>query len=254
MNTTKLILPVFLALSLCFHLPALEVPPLTGPVQDTAGLLSQSEKQDLEEYLLALDRQTGVQIAVLTIPSLEGESLEDFSMKTAETWKLGQAEEDNGALLLVALAERAIRIETGYGLEGTLTDAKSGLIIRQVIAPRFRAERYGQGIIEAVRNMAGIATGNEEIVSEKVRNPDEENSGGNMAGLIFFILFFLLMRGGLGKRGGLLGALFLGSMLGGRRGGSSGFGGGGFSGGGFGGGGFSGGGGGFGGGGASGGW
>lgn len=249
MNNRKRILTVFLAFTFFFSLSALEVPPLTSPVADTAGILSPSEKQELEDYLRALDRQTGVQMAVLTIPSLEGESLEAFSMKTAETWKLGQEGEDNGAILLVALAERAIRIETGYGLEGTLTDAKSGLIIRQVIAPHFRAERYGQGILEAVRNMAGIATGNEEIVSEKVRNPDEDTPGGNYAGLIFFILFFLLMRGGLGRRGGLLGALFLGSMLGGRRGGSSGFGGGGFSGGGF-----SGGGGGFGGGGASGGW
>lgn len=249
MNKRNLILPVVLVFTLLVPLSALEVPPLASPVVDTAGILSASEKQELEDYLLALDHQTGVQIAVLTIPSLEGESLESFSMKTAETWKLGQQGEDNGALLLVALEERAIRIETGYGLEGTLTDAKSGLIIRQVIVPLFRADRYGQGIIEAVRNMAGIVTGNEEILSEKVRNPDEDKPGGNFAGLIFFILFFLLMRGGLGRRGGLLGALFLGSMLGGRRGGSSGFGGSGFGGGGF-----SGGGGGFGGGGASGGW
>lgn len=248
MSKSNLILSVFLICTLLVPLSALEVPPLSSPVVDTAGMLTASEKQELEDYLLALDHQTGVQIAVLTIPSLQGESLEAFSMKTAETWKLGQQGEDNGALLLVALEERAIRIEAGYGLESTLTDAKSGLIIRQVLAPLFRAERYGQGIIEAVRNMAGIATGNEEILSEKVRNSDEDKPGGNFAGLIFFILFFLLMRGGLGRRGGLLGALFLGSMLGGRRGGSSGFGGG------FGGGGFSGGGGGFGGGGASGGW
>ena len=201
--------------------------------------------------MLALDRQTGVQIAVLTIPSLEGESLESFSLKTVEQWKLGQQGEDNGALLLVSLEDRAVRIETGYGLEGTLTDAKSGLIIRNVIAPRFREGKYGAGVLEAVRNMAGIATDNREIISESVKNPQKEKSGGNLAGLLFFIVFYLIMRAGFHRRGGLFTGLLLGSMLGGRRGGS-GFSSGGF--GGFSGGGFSGGGGGFGGGGASGGW
>ncbi len=248
MNSKLLSALLFLTFIFLLPLPALEVPPLTGPVEDKAAILSPEEKQELEQFLLALDRQTGVQIAVLTIPSLEGESLEAFSMETAETWKLGQEGEDNGILLLVALAERAIRIEVGYGLESTLTDAKSGLIIRSVMAPRFREGRYGQGIIEAVRNMAGIATGNEEILSEQVRNPDTRDNDDTFAGLIFFIIFTLIMLSGFGKRGGLIRLLFLGSLLGGgRRGG--GFGGGGFSGGGF-----SGGGGGFGGGGASGGW
>jgi len=234
-------------------LSAREVPPLSGPVNDYAAILSADEKETLESFLLALDRQTGVQIAVLTIPSLEGESLESFSLKTVEQWKLGQQGEDNGALLLVSLGDRAVRIETGYGLEGTLTDAKSGLIIRNVIAPRFREGKYGAGILEAVRNMAGIATDNREILSESVKNPQKEKSGGNLAGLLFIIVFYLIMRAGFHRRGGLFAGLLLGSMLGGRRGGS----GGGFSSGGFGGfsgGGFSGGGGGFGGGGASGGW
>lgn len=229
-------------------LSAREVPPLSGPVNDYAAILSADEKETLESFLLALDRQTGVQIAVLTIPSLEGESLESFSLKTVEQWKLGQQGEDNGALLLVSLEDRAVRIETGYGLEGTLTDAKSGLIIRNVIAPRFREGKYGAGVLEAVRNMAGIATDNREIISESVKNPQKEKSGGNLAGLLFFIVFYLIMRAGFHRRGGLFTGLLLGSMLGGRRGGS----GGGF--GGFSGGGFSGGGGGFGGGGASGGW
>ena len=91
-------------------LSAREVPPLSGPVNDYAAILSADEKETLESFLLALDRQTGVQIAVLTIPSLEGESLESFSLKTVEQWKLGQQGEDNGALLLVSLGDRAVRI------------------------------------------------------------------------------------------------------------------------------------------------
>ncbi len=229
---------------------ARDVPPLKGPVNDYAGILAEADHQKLENYLLALDQQTGVQIAVLTIPSLEGDSLEAFSMQTVEQWKLGQEGTDNGALLLVALKDRAVRIETGYGLESTLTDAKSGLIIRNVMAPHFRAGRYGEGILEAVQNMAGIATGNQEIISESIKKPEKGTSGGSAAGFIFFIIFFLIMTGGLRRRGGLIGALFLGSMLGGGRSGGSGSG---FTSGGFGGG-FSGGGGGFGGGGASGGW
>ncbi|HRR02789.1 MAG TPA: TPM domain-containing protein [Treponemataceae bacterium] len=253
MKNTRYRLAAVLFLFAATILSAREVPPLSGPVNDYAAILSADEKETLESFLLALDRQTGVQIAVLTIPSLEGESLESFSLKTVEQWKLGEQDADNGALLLVSLGDRAVRIETGYGLEGSLTDVKSGLIIRNVIAPRFREGKYGAGILEAVRNMAGIATDNREILSESVKNPQKEKSGGNLAGLLFFIVFYLIMRAGFHRRGGLFAGLFLGSMLGGRRGGS----GGGFSSGGFGGfsgGGFSGGGGGFGGGGASGGW
>ena len=253
MKNTRYRLAAVLFLFAATILSAREVPPLSGPVNDYAAILSADEKQTLESFLLALDRQTGVQIAVLTIPSLEGESLESFSLKTVEQWKLGEQDADNGALLLVSLGDRAVRIETGYGLEGTLTDVKSGLIIRNVIAPRFREGKYGAGILEAVRNMAGIATDNREILSESVKNPQKEKSGGNLAGLLFFIVFYLIMRAGFHRRGGLFTGLLLGSMLGGRRGGS----GGGFSSGGFGGfsgGGFSGGSGGFGGGGASGGW
>ncbi|HPL90443.1 MAG TPA: TPM domain-containing protein [Treponemataceae bacterium] len=251
MKNTRYRLAAVLFLFAATILSAREVPPLSGPVNDYAAILSADEKQTLESFLLALDRQTGVQIAVLTIPSLEGESLESFSLKTVEQWKLGEQDADNGALLLVSLGDRAVRIETGYGLEGTLTDVKSGLIIRNVIAPRFREGKYGAGILEAVRNMAGIATDNREILSESVKNPQKEKSGGNLAGLLFFIVFYLIMRAGFHRRGGLFTGLLLGSMLGGRRGGS-GFSSGGF--GGFSGGGFSGGGGGFGGGGASGGW
>lgn len=180
-------------------------------------------------------------------------------MKVAEKWKLGQAGTDNGALLLVAVNDRALRIEVGYGLEGSLTDMKTGLIIRNVISPEFKNGNYGQGIYSGVKNIAGIATNNAQIVSESVKNPKAtEESGGGLASIMFLIFFLLVLNGGIGSRrrrsGGIMGPLIVGSMLskGGRSSGSSrGFSGGSSSGG-FGG--FSGGGGGFGGGGASGGW
>ncbi|HNY16262.1 MAG TPA: TPM domain-containing protein [Treponemataceae bacterium] len=246
------------------HAAALEAPEMRGPVNDLAGIMSESERSELESYLTAVNDQTGVQVAVLTVRSLEGDALEDFSMRVAEKWKLGQAGKDNGALLVVSLDDRALRIEVGYGLEESLTDAKSGLIIRSVIAPAFRDGEYGRGIIEGARNMVGIATGNAEIVSQAVLNPktSEAQSGGGFGGIVIFVIFLILMSlGGMRRRhggmGGFLGGLLLGNLLSssGRRGGWSDRSGGGFGGGGFGGGGgFSGGGGGFGGGGASGGW
>ncbi len=236
---------------------ALEVPAMRGPVNDLALVMSDDERASLESYLVAVSEQTGVQVAILTVDSLEGEAIESYSMRVAEAWKLGQADKDNGALIVVAMEDRAIRIEVGYGIEESLTDVKCGLIIRAVIAPAFRKGEYGAGIIEAARNVVGIATDNAEIVSENVRNPESDNadSGGLGVGAVIFVLFVILMSLGGRRRGrrgadGLLWGLLLGSLLSsGRRDHWSGG-----SGGGFGGGGFSGGGGGFGGGGASGGW
>lgn len=251
-----------------FIVSALSVPAMSGPVNDRAGILRSSEKSELESYLNSVNNQTTVQIAVLTIPSLEGESLESYSIRVVDSWKLGQKDTDNGVLLLIALEDRKIRIEVGYGLEGKLTDAKSGLIIRNIIAPAFQNGRYGQGIIEAVKTISGIATDNTQIVSEKIQSSSHETSkeGSGIFGLVFLFIFLSIITGGLGRRGrggcgGNLGSLFWLSLLfGGGRGGRGGFGGGssGISGGSFrsGGsfGGFKGGGGGFGGGGASGGW
>ena len=93
---------------------------------------------------------------MLTIPSLEDDDLELFSMRVVENWKLGQEKEDNGALLLIAWQEKKIRIEIGYGLEGILTDAKCGLIIRNVMAPLFQSGKYGEGVLSAVQYMGGI--------------------------------------------------------------------------------------------------
>jgi len=263
--------PIGIALSLALFLSAaglsaLEAPEMAGPVNDLAGIMTAESRQSLAEYLSAVNSQTGVQVGVLTVPSLEGDSIEAFSMRTAEKWKLGQKGKDNGALLVVAAQDRALRIEVGYGLESELTDMKCGLIIRSVITPAFRGGDYSRGITDGVRNIVGIATGNAEIVSEKVRNPepssDNSSPATSIAFLVIFLVFLLL---GLGRRrsgfgsfiaGALLSDAFRGGSRSDWRGRSGGLGGGGgFSGGGFGGGGgFSGGGGGFGGGGASGGW
>ncbi|MBQ9494815.1 MAG: YgcG family protein [Treponema sp.] len=167
---------------------ALSVPALTDYVIDNANIISSAEKQELVSYLASLENTTGIQIAVLTIPSLEGESLEQFSMRVVEQWQLGQAKEDNGALLLIALNERKIRIEVGYGLEGKLTDTKCGLIIRNVIAPKFQSGNYGEGIIAGVKNMGGIAASDAQLVEKSVV---DEREAAPIPAILFALLFYL---------------------------------------------------------------
>jgi len=113
---------------------ALDVPSLDGRVNDHARLLSPDRAASLEERLAGYEQKTGHQFVLLTIASLEGDPLEDFSIRTVEKWKLGRKKVDDGLLLLIAKKERKVRIEVGYGLEGNITDAESSRIIRRVIA------------------------------------------------------------------------------------------------------------------------
>jgi len=145
---------------------ALEVPKLKGRVNDYADMLSPSTEQQLDTALREFERTDSTQIVVLTIPSLEEDSLEDFSMRVAENWKIGQKGLDNGAILLISKNDRKLRIEVGYGLEGKMTDLMAGRIIRDVIAPRFRSGQYDQGVIEGVQAMIRLTRGEFESGSE----------------------------------------------------------------------------------------
>lgn len=266
---------------------ALEVPPLKGHVNDYANMLSPAVVERMEAELTAFEASDSTQVVVLTIPSLEGENLEEFSIKVAEAWQIGQKDKDNGAILLVSKGDRKIRIEVGRGLEGTLTDLVSGRIIRYEIAPRFRQGDFNAGIY------AGVAAIMSTVKGEYAASPQDARQGKKGSSRIMTLLIFLFVAcvvlGAISKvLGGLVGAVglpiiasvlfsgagfvmlailaavgFFGGLFlsflfgGGGRGGGFGGGpfiGGGFGGGSFGGGGFSGGGGGFGGGGASGDW
>jgi uncharacterized protein len=130
---------------------ALDVPPLTGRIVDSAHLLSLDQAGALSAELAAHEQRTGNQVALLTIPTLEGEPLEEYSHRVATTWRLGQKDRDNGVLLLVVPADRKVRIEVGYGLEGILTDLKASRIIRNEIVPLFKAGRYAEGITGGLR-------------------------------------------------------------------------------------------------------
>ena len=138
---------VFLAI--LFHpvpASALDVPPLTGRIVDLAHVLPSYDSEQLSAQLKEHEDKTGNQVAVLILPSLEGESVEEYSHRVATTWKLGQKGTDNGVLLLIALKERKLRIEVGYGLEGTLTDLRSAHIIRDEIVPQFRTGDIPAGV------------------------------------------------------------------------------------------------------------
>jgi len=132
---------------------ALEVPFLSGRVNDDAHLLDAGAAQRLEAELKAYEAKTGRQFAVLTIPSLEGAVLEDYSLKVARAWKLGRKDKDDGILLLVSRDDRKLRFEVGYGLEGDLPDALCGRIIRDAIVPRFRGGDYAGGIAAGVESV-----------------------------------------------------------------------------------------------------
>jgi uncharacterized protein len=260
--TKKYILGIGAAVMVIFFqqaAAALEIPQLQGRVNDYAGVLNNSQKSQLDNLLMDAEQKTSSQVVLLTIPSLEGEVLEDYSIRVAENWKLGQKEFDNGVLVLVAMAERKIRIETGYGLESILTDAKSNYIIRKLMVPEFKQKDYFAGLDNGLKAVTGLIDKEFEITPEQLKKFQDEQARAKGThvplGAIIFIIFIILSFVKNAARGGMRGAatgLFLGSMMGSGRShrSSGGF----FSGGGFGGGGFSGGGGSFGGGGSSGGW
>lgn len=223
---------------------ALEVPPLEGRINDRAALLTPEQRARLETRLAAYEQKTGHQLVLLTIPSLEGDPIEDYALRVAEAWKLGRKDRDDGVLLVIAAQDRQVRFEVGYGLEGELPDALVGRIIREVIAPAFRQGDFAGGIGSAI-GAAIAATGGEGEPLPEPAPVRQRRSPGIPPLLLLLVLAVLFLGGGAGGRRGP--RYFGGHVMG--------FGGfGGRSGGGFGGGGFGGGGGGFGGGGASGRW
>jgi uncharacterized protein len=232
---------------------ALDFPQLTGRVVDHAGVMTPDSRAALETKLKNLEDKSGIQLVVATVKSLQDSDIETYANQLFRAWKLGQAQKNNGVLLLVAPAEHKVRIEVGYGLEGTLTDALSSVIISSAMVPRFKANDYSGGIERGVDGIISVLSGDTADWQPKVNvRPDDNDSSFPVAlvvilGVWFLIYFFWISRSrGTGRyvtRGG--NTVFI--PMGGSSWGSSDWGGGG-------GGGFSGGGGSSGGGGASGSW
>ena len=224
-------------------------PALSGRVVDDAGILSATARGRLDASLAAHEQQTGQQLVVVTLPSLQGYTIEDFGYQLGRRWGIGQKGRDNGALLIIAPKERKVRIEVGYGLEGTLTDAQSRIIIEQVILPQFRRGNFDAGVSDGTAAILRVLGGAPlDGAARHVRTV--ENVPPPWVFFVFLVLFLAFFAWRIyGAWPLLLAGRGVGPWYG--SGGFGGFSGGGFSGGG---GGFSGGGGSFGGGGASGGW
>lgn len=224
---------------------ALAFPALTGRVVDGAALLTAAERASLEQALKAHEDATTNQVVVVTLASLEGVPIEEYGYQLGRHWQIGQKGKNNGALLIVAPAERKVRIEVGYGLEGVLTDAVSRVIIETIIVPAFRSGQMGPGIVAGTGAILKTLTGDAPEVQAAAKRIEERQD--EASPLALFLMLALIVF--------VIWASQRGIVIGGGRGGGFGGGfGGGRGGGGFGGGGFSGGGGSFGGGGASGGW
>ncbi len=164
---------------------ALDVPKLTGPVVDLAGVLSRSDQAKIAASLLQFQRSYGPQLQVLVVPKLEDETIESYSIKVVDEWKLGSEDKDDGVLLLVVTEDRKVRIEVGQGLEGDLPDALAGRIIRAGIIPFFKQDQTGAGILIGLSMIAESVGGKlENIPTPQMHRV--KRGGGNEPGLPAF--------------------------------------------------------------------
>jgi uncharacterized protein len=210
-----------LALLLCWAQLAfadVAVPPLTGRVVDTTNTLSSSDIAAQSSRLADLQRRKGSQVAVLIVPTTAPETIEQFSIRAAETWKIGRRKIDDGALLVVAKDDHRLRIEVGYGLEGALTDVTARRIIDETIVPRFKSGDFAGGIAAGITQMIGVIDG------EPLPAPVPEvshGSNGNDLLLSFlnpfnpFTLFFVFAVGAITRSllGRLLGSAITGGVM-----------------------------------------
>ncbi|WP_456842722.1 TPM domain-containing protein [Bradyrhizobium sp. USDA 4486] len=203
------------ALVFTFPFPALAdvaIPQLTGRVVDQTGTLSSSDIATLSQKLRDFETRKGSQIAVLIVPTTQPETIEQFSIRVAEAWKIGRKKIDDGAILIVAKNDRHLRIEVGYGLEGALTDVTSRRIIDEIITPKFRTGDFGGGISDGVDRMIRVIDG------EPLPVPSPSVNFGNLddLGPLFVVtLFASIGVGGFFRAmlGRLLGSLATGGII-----------------------------------------
>jgi len=243
---------ILILLILLFFSPAasaVNYPQLRGFVTDNANMIDPAYANNIAQLAAKIEQETTVEIAVVTIESLEGESKEMYAVKLFEQAGIGKKDKDNGLLILVSKQEREYKFEVGYGLEGTITDSMKVNIGDRIIVPNFKNEEYGKGIYEAMLVIEGLLQGNEEVISKYSMSQTQNQEMPTWILFVFFgffILFSILSSMGRGRNGGrnyggyggVAGGGFGGGFGGGGFGGGGGGFGGGFGGGGSGGGGF----------------
>jgi uncharacterized protein len=203
------------------------VPALTSRVTDLTGTLSAQQRSSLEERLAAFETRKGSQLAVLILPTVKPEAIEQFGIRVAEQWKIGRKGVDDGAILIVALKDRELRIETGYGLEGALPDATAKRIVEEVIVPRFKQGDYFGGIDAGVSRMMSVIEGEPLPPPRDATGAARPSGGGGFESflMIAFVLVFVvggilrsvlgrtLGSGVIGVLGGIAGWIMLGSAI-----------------------------------------
>jgi uncharacterized protein len=217
MTAIKTVAAALLAWMLCWAVVAVAdvaVPPLTGRVVDQTGTLTPEQIANLDNTLQTFEQRKGSQIAVLIVPTTEPESIEQFSIRVAEAWKIGRKKIDDGAILVVAKDDRRLRIEVGYGLEGALTDVTSKRIIDEVITPKFRQGDFAGGISAGVDRMIGVIDG--EPLPEPKRQQQSTSVFDNLESVGPVAFFAVLVFGGIFRSifGRLLGAAVTGGLVG----------------------------------------
>ncbi len=212
MRRAALLLAALLALPAAARAQGAEVPYLTGRVVDNAEILKADTRRRIAAELQAHEKRTGNQVAVLTVPTLGGESVEEYAVRVFEQWKLGGKGQDNGVLVVVVPRDRRMRIEVGYGLEGTLTDLAASRIIRDVMTPRFRSGDYDGGIAQGVtaivahlegKGATGTAPEPQARQSDFIKAPDmalheKVLTGAFIFGIIGLFTFIGIITPGVG--------------------------------------------------------
>ena len=172
---------------------------LTGRVVDAAGIIDPTARQQLTQKLADFEAKSSDQVVVVTVPSLNGEDIETYSNRLFRAWALGQKQENNGILLVVAPNDRKVRIEVGYGLEGTMTDALSSVIINGTIIPAFRTGDYSGGVVQGVDGILSVLSGDAaELEARAKRNVQSSSDDIDWVFVVFITFWCLIFFGGFG--------------------------------------------------------
>jgi uncharacterized protein len=211
------------ALLMCWAVAAfadVAVPPLTGRVVDQTGTLSSGDIASLTQTLKNLELRKGSQVAVLIVPTTQPETIEQFSIRVADAWKIGRKKIDDGALLVVAKDDRRLRIEVGYGVEGALTDVTTKRIIDEIITPKFKSGDFAGGISAGVERIIGVIDGEPLPAPPQRQQPSQQQQGSDLTWLLNplnpFTIIAILVLGGVmrGIFGRLFGSLTTGGLIG----------------------------------------
>ena len=196
---------------------AAEFPAPVGRVNDFAALLTPAQRRSLESQLNDLERATSAEVAVVTVRSLDGRGVEEYATALFTQWGIGKKDADNGVLILVAVDDRAMRIEVGYGLEGVLPDGLAGAVIRETFLPRFRDNDYRTGVLEGTARVAGIVGRNETLTAQQrgaldLAASDAGRSWG-VAGLLAIFVAMGALLGGAAAGAKVFSELLFGTVV-----------------------------------------